>query len=118
MFGLLFLAIGSLFLLCRLLLGFLHLFGHLLHLADLASVALLLGLFALLVLAALGLALALVLLLAALFGRLLDLLGRLLRGFLGLLEGLVDDFIIGLDSVLDLREGTLSCILLLSLAQG
>ena len=118
LFGLLLLAFGSLLLLSSLLLGIFHRLGHLLHLSHLASIARLLCLTTLtfLVLARLALLLAL-----GLLGSLLDLLDRLLRGLLGFLQGLIDDFIVGLNAVLDLREGTLSSVLLFlasSLAQG
>lgn len=116
LFGLLLLALGSLLLLSSLLLGIFHRLGHLLHLSHLASIARLLCLTTLtfLVLARLAL-------LLALLGSLLDLLDRLLRGLLGFLQGLIDDFIVGLNAVLDLREGTLSSVLFFlasSLAQG
>ena len=115
--GLLLLAIGSLLLLSSLLLGVFHRLGHLLHLAHLASIArlLLILTLTLLVLAILALLLAL-----ALLGRLLDLLDRLLLGLLGFLQGLIDDFIVSLNAVLDLREGTLISVFFLasSLAQG
>ena len=114
---LLLLAIGSLLLLSSLLLGSFHRLGHLLHLGHLATIARLLCLtFTLLVLAILALLLAL-----ALLGSLLYLLDRLFRGLLGFLQGLIDDFIVGLNAVLYLREGALSSVLLFlasSLAQG
>ena len=116
LFGLLLLALGSLLLLSSLLLGIFHRLGHLLHLSHLASIARLLCLTTLtfLVLARLAL-------LLALLGSLLDLLDRLLRGLFGFLQGLIDDFIVGLNAVLDLREGALISVLLFlasSLAQG
>ena len=119
LFGLLLLAFGSLLLLSSLLLGIFHRLGHLLHLSHLASIARLLCLTTLtfLVLARLALLLAL----GSLLGSLFDLLDRLLRGLFGFLQGLIDDFIVGLNAAFDLREGALSSVLLFlacSLAQG
>ena len=101
--GLLFLAISSLLLFSGLLLGSFHLLSHLLHVRHLASIAAgLLGLLgAFLILAVLA---ALLLRFALLIGF-LDLLGSLLGALLCFLQGLIQDFIVGLDATLDLREG-------------